>query len=222
MFNLRRDVQVDQAQGDVVQAAALAHQPAIHTQLCPVQGLVVGSHGRQRTAEGLDFFQGVARGIETIGTPPHPQALVLPRQADLGLMFRAAPAGYQHMALAALLGGGGRREAQVQVAALGSKLAQVAHRHRIGRVLGNVLWCHQLTCVLRTAVRACLGRPGAALMADPARSASPVPGRPRGRWPAPAGGWHGPAPSTAQTAGPASRAGGHGGAPRCGLRAWRA
>ena len=56
VFGLVQHVKIDQAQCDVGQRAAVAHQPAIHLELRPVQGTVVGRYCRERAAKGFDFL----------------------------------------------------------------------------------------------------------------------------------------------------------------------
>ena len=138
VLRLVHQIQVHQAQREAVHTAALAHQPAVHLELRPMQALVVRRNRLQRATKRLDLFQGIAPGIETIGPPPHAQALVAARQMHLGLVVRPAPLRHQQMALPALLRRGRRRKAQVQVTRLGSERAQVAHRDGVGGVVLRV------------------------------------------------------------------------------------
>ena len=122
------DVEVDQRQLDLRPPVALAQQPAVDHRLRPVQRAVVGRLAGQRAgaAVGLDLLQPAAIGVEAVGAAAYPQLAVVPRQADLALVARAAPGGDGRMAFLPLERGRRGREAHVQVARLGGEGAQRA------------------------------------------------------------------------------------------------
>ena len=132
-FGLLHDVEIHQLQVHRGQAAALAQQPAVDLELGPMQRLLLRRQALERTAVGLDLFQRVAARIESVGPPAHGQRPMAAVQADLGLVVRAAPLRDQLVPLAPLLRGRRRGKAQIEIAGLGGKRAQVAHRYRIQR-----------------------------------------------------------------------------------------
>ncbi len=127
------DVQVHQSHLDARQLPGLAHQPAVHLGLRPVQLAVVGWLPGQVATVGLDLFQPVAARVVTVSTPPHPKAFELALEGNFRLVAGRTPGHYPLVALDALLGGGRRREAQVEVADLGTELAQGTHRHAVAQ-----------------------------------------------------------------------------------------
>ncbi len=94
---------------------------------------MVGGDGLDRAAKGLDLVQGSAVGIESVRPTTHTQAVQYRLQADLGLVCRPASLRHALMAQPPLLGARRRREAQIEVAALGRKRAQIAHRYGVQR-----------------------------------------------------------------------------------------
>ena len=126
------DVEVDQRQRQRRQAPLLAQQMAIDPRLCPVQRPVVGRHGCQLALEGLDLVEPLRRGVVAIGPAAHLQVAEACRQRQFGQVTRRPARSHLQVAGDALLRRGRRREAQVQVALLGRKLAQRAHGHGAG------------------------------------------------------------------------------------------
>ena len=126
------DVKVDQRQCQRRQAQLLAQQMAIDPRLRPVQCTVVGRHGSQIALEGLDLVEPPRRGVVAIGPAAHHQVAEAARQRQLGQVARRPARSHLQVAGDTLLRRGRRREAQVQVALLGRKLAQRAHGHRAG------------------------------------------------------------------------------------------
>ena len=131
-FLLFDDVEIDQRQFQFVQPPLGAQQPAVDFRLGPVQGAVVGGHQIEITAEGFHLLQAVALGVVAIGAAAHFQVFELATQSDLVFVALAPATGHHGVAGDAFLGGGRRREPQVQVAGLGRELAQGAHRHGVG------------------------------------------------------------------------------------------
>ena len=131
-FFLFDDVEINQRQFQFVQPPLGAQQPAVDFRLGPVQGAVVGGHQVEITAEGFHLFQSVALGVVAVDAAAHFQVFELATQRDLVFVTLAPAAGHHGVACDAFLGGGRRREPQVQVAGLGGELAQGAHRHSVG------------------------------------------------------------------------------------------
>jgi hypothetical protein len=126
-FGLAGDVEIHQREMDFGQPQLLAQQVTIHAQLCPVQMAVVVAHAGKLAAVGLDLFEQVLLRVVAVGPSAHMQRPEVARKADLGLIARPAPRADHGVSGHAFLGGGGGREAQVEVALLGGKFAQRAH-----------------------------------------------------------------------------------------------
>ena len=62
------DIEVHQRQVNVIEPEFLAHQPAIHLDLGPVQLPMVGGLGGEVATVGLDFFQAV--GVRVVAVRP--------------------------------------------------------------------------------------------------------------------------------------------------------
>ena len=130
-FAFADDVEVHQRQVDMIEPEFLAHQPAIHLDLGPVQLPMVGGLGSEVATVGFDFFQAVGVRVVAVRPAPHLELLVIALQGDLVLIVRAAPGCHRAMADDAFLGAGRRRKAQVEVADLGRELTQRPHGHAV-------------------------------------------------------------------------------------------
>ena len=137
-LGLRGHVKVHQRQRYLRQLAAATEQRAIGLQLRPVQLAPVFRDVIRAPANGLDLFQAAVTRVVAVGTAAHAQRADLPFQRHFSFVVLPAAAGHQALAAQAFLCGGRRREAPVEVAALGGELAQRAHRHRVAPVQAAV------------------------------------------------------------------------------------
>ena len=122
-----RHVEVDQRDPQPVERQLLAHEPAVHPGLRPVQMAMIGGHGGEVAAMGLDLLELLKLRVVAVRPAPHAQRAEGAGEADLGLVMRRSPGGYQLMTGDAFLRARRGREAQVQVARARGELAQAAH-----------------------------------------------------------------------------------------------
>jgi hypothetical protein len=132
-FTLTDDVEVHQREVDFMQAEFLAHQPAVHFDLGPMQLPMVGGLGVEVAAIGFHLFEAVAVRVIAVRPAPHPELLEFAFQGHFVLIMRTASRGDRAMADDTFLGAGRRREAQVEVADLGRELTQRPHRNAVAQ-----------------------------------------------------------------------------------------
>ena len=148
-LGLAVDIEIDQRQRQLGQAAGPAEQRAIGLQLRPVQVATVLGDLVGVAAQGLDLLQAAAAGVVTVGPPAYPQRAALALQHQLGLVVGAAARCHGELALDALQRGGRGREAPVQVTPLGGELAQRTHRHGVGPARYRRLGGHRVARLSR-------------------------------------------------------------------------
>ena len=132
-FAFADDIEIHQREVDLCKAELLAHQPAIHLDLGPVQLPVVGRLGVQVAAIGFHFFQAIGVRVVTVRPAPHLELQVLALQCHFVLVMLAAARGHGTMTGNAFLGTGRRGKAQVKVANLGGELTQRPHGHAVAQ-----------------------------------------------------------------------------------------
>jgi hypothetical protein len=135
---LAANIEVDEGNADLLQVEQFAAQPAVDARLRPVQMPMVVGNGAELAAIRLDLFHLVQAGVVTVRPAANLQGTEGIGEAQFGLVALAATSGDELMPRHALLRGGRRREAQVEVAALGGELAQRAYRDGVGGLVGHI------------------------------------------------------------------------------------
>src|SRR6185437_15143623 len=127
------DVEIDQRELNLGQAACAAQQRAVDAQLRPMQGTVVVRHPLETAAVCLELFELIRCGIVAVRAPSHQQFAVLTREGDFFFVARPATASDGRVSRNALLGGRRGGEAAIEVALFCRELAQRTHGYGVSQ-----------------------------------------------------------------------------------------
>ncbi len=92
-FFFAYDIEVHQGKADPRQAQLLAQQPAVNSDLCPVELTMIIRHHAEFAPKRFDFFQLIQGWIKPIGSSTNKQVLILAAETDFHLILRGAARG---------------------------------------------------------------------------------------------------------------------------------
>ena len=125
-FALTDDIEIDERHRQLIQPAFGAQQVAVDLGLRPVQRPLVGRLPGKIATMRLYLFQPIGVGVVAIGTAAYLEVAIGATQGDLPFVALAPPLSDELMTGDTFLCRRRRREAQIEIAALGREFAQRA------------------------------------------------------------------------------------------------